>query len=109
MKPVDFRHETFETIRARVVLDRAACLAALRACGPCTTRELARRMGRDILNVRPRVTELVQLGFVVTEDAAGREGVYRALDDRLARQHIEHRIAATQSPQLDLFTTTAST
>lgn len=105
MKPIDFRNETYETIAARLVSDRAACLAALRACGPCTTRQLAAHMGRDILNVRPRITELCQLGFVQPVDTApAREGTYRAIPEAEARRHIQARIAATRNPQLDLFT-----
>ena len=79
MKPVDFRNETFSEISDRVEGDRADVLDGLRAHGPCTTRQLAERMGWDILNVRPRVTELVQLGAAEICGAHGHEGEYRAL------------------------------
>ena len=79
MKPIDFRNETFTDISARIEGDRAEILDALRASGPLTTRQLAAQMCRDILAVRPRVTELVQLGAVEICGAHGHEGIYRAL------------------------------
>jgi hypothetical protein len=79
MKPIDFRNETFRDIQARVEGDRAEILNFLRAHGPLTTRALAEQMPRDILAVRPRVTELVQLGAVEICGAQGHEGIYRAL------------------------------
>lgn len=79
MKPVDFRNETFREIADRVEGDRQDILEFLRAHGPLTTRGLAAQMDRDILAVRPRVTELVQLGAVEIAGAHGHEGIYRAL------------------------------
>jgi len=78
MKPVDFRNETFAEIYERCEGDRLAVLEALKKHGPCTTRQLAAAMEWDILTVRPRVTELAQIGAVEACDAHGHEGVYRA-------------------------------
>lgn len=79
MKPVDFRNETFADIQSRVEGDRHEVLDALRLYGPLTTRKLAEAMGLAPEFVRPRVTELVQLGAVEIAGAHGHEGVYRAL------------------------------
>ncbi|MCC6356945.1 MAG: hypothetical protein IT577_23915 [Verrucomicrobiae bacterium] len=42
-------------------------------------------MGWDILRVRPRVTELVQLGLARLDGSIFREGTYRALNWNEAR------------------------
>jgi predicted transcriptional regulator len=82
-----YRQMAWEDVQARLVDDRLAVYLALQMWGPCTTRQLARLMDRDILSVRPRVTELLQMGFAVEVevsaerrfmDRAAREGYYRA-------------------------------
>jgi hypothetical protein len=78
VKPVDFRNETFRDVLQRVNEARQAVLDALCRLGPRTTRRLARDMGWDVLDVRPRVTELYQIGAVVQVGDEGREGVYAA-------------------------------
>ena len=81
MKPTDYRNATFQDIQRQLVHLRLSVWDALAQHGPCTTRELALACGMDLLTVRPRVTELVQLGFAecVNDDQAGHEGLYRAL------------------------------
>lgn len=79
MQTIDFRNETFADLQGRLVDDRLTVLEALQRFGPLTTRQLAMAMEWDILNVRPRITELSQLGTVALCGADGREGVYRAL------------------------------
>ena len=81
MKPVDYRNATWDSLQARVSGLRMTALAALQKHGACTTRELAAASGIDILNIRPRITELIQLGLVelTPGDTRGHEGVYRAL------------------------------
>lgn len=83
MQPIDHRNTTFADLQGRLHGLRLAVLADMRQRGQGTTREIAQRSGIDILTVRPRVTELVELGFVCvvggTEHA--REGIYRALSD----------------------------
>jgi len=105
MKPIDYRNESWERVQARLVLDRARVHSALITSGPCTTRHLAAKMGWDILNVRPRVTELVQIGFAALVDRAssGYEGVYRALPFAEAKRNFEEkRRAALEANQLNL-------
>lgn len=80
-KPSDFSKATFRDLQNRLVHLRLSVYEALAHHGPCTTRELARECGIDLLTVRPRMTELVQMGFAVciNEGQDGHEGIYRAL------------------------------
>lgn len=86
MNPIDFRNETFRQLRERLSGLREQVANAWRTHGPGTTREVARKSGIDILNLRPRTTELEDLGFViVAEDQASvtpHEGVYRARSEQ---------------------------
>ena len=102
MNPIDYRNATWEDIAGRLDRNREAVYNALLRHGPATTRDLARAMGWDILNVRPRVTELFQIGFavLVQDEAHGREGIYRALEWTEARREFERRKAETQPKQL---------
>ncbi len=103
MTPVDYRNETFEGIRARVSHLRLAVYQELQSMGPSTTRELARKSGMDILTVRPRVTELIDLGWVVlATDRPGNEGIYRALSEVEARALFAQRRAAAGPVQTEL-------
>lgn len=78
MMPIDFRNETFDSLRGRLDADRQIVLQRLKDDGACTTRQLSEKMGMDVLSVRPRVTELCQMGAVELVDRHGHEGVYRA-------------------------------
>lgn len=104
MTPIDYRNGTFAHIQARLHGDRASVLEALQMHGPATTRDLAKAMGADVLSVRPRVTELVQLGMAALVEPADpqapkREGVYRALTIPEAEALFAQRRAAAQDPQ----------
>lgn len=77
MNPTQIRNESFVTLRDSLNAMRREVLVALAQHGPCTTRQLAERSGRDILTVRPRVTELCELGLVLMDGRAGHEGIYR--------------------------------
>lgn len=85
MTPSAIRDLNWTELQSRVSGLRATVHEALRMHGPCTTRQLAARAGLDILTVRPRVTELCQLGFAaevsLSPYASGlspAEGIYRA-------------------------------
>jgi hypothetical protein len=82
MKPIDFRDATWAHLQERVCGMRLRTLHALQQHGPCTTRALAAACEADVLAIRPRVTELIQLGLVqlVPGDKRGHQGVYRALE-----------------------------
>lgn len=103
MKPINIRNESFADIQARMAGDRERVYEALQTRLDCTTRELAEAMGWDILNVRPRVTELVDLEAVEIVGSRGHEGVYRARpfwawEAAFARR----KMAATTGEQLTL-------
>jgi predicted transcriptional regulator len=101
MTPIDYRNAQWEEIAARLDKNRSAVYHALQIHGPATTRELAAAMSWDVLNVRPRVTELFQLGFVeVVETEIKNEGTYRALGWTDARRNFERLKAAAQPKQL---------
>jgi len=92
---IDYRNDTWADVQPRVRGLQLAVYEALLRSGPCTTRELARRSGIDILTVRPRVTELCQLEWIalVDDDAGGHEGTYRALTLDEAKARFERRKA----------------
>lgn len=48
---------------------RAAALAELRKVGPMTPDEVAERLGRSVLSIRPRISELVTKGLVYATGA----------------------------------------
>jgi len=105
MKPIDFRNSTFRDLQRQLISLRLSVWEHLAHHRPCTTRELARECGLDILTVRPRMTELVQLGFAVcvNEEKHDREGVYRALTLAEAETFFTERQAAALGTQLELF------
>lgn len=80
MRPIDYRNETFDRLRGEMHGLRETIYRAWLAHGPCTTRELAERAGLDILTLRPRTTELVQIGAVTVDESRTEpgQGVYRA-------------------------------
>lgn len=104
MKPIDFRNTTFRDLQRQVISLRLSVWEALAQHGPCTTRELSRECGLDILTVRPRVTELLQLGFVVcTNDGqGGHEGIYQALTTAEAETLFTARQAEAREQQMSL-------
>lgn len=99
MRPVDIRNEQWADIQRWLEGDRMNVHEALRSGGPATTRELAERMGFDLLSVRPRVTELFQLGLVRLARRDGREGVYEAVSVEEARCRHE-RLQRGEAEQL---------
>lgn len=110
MKPIDYRNATWQDIRDRVDKNRREVWQSLLSRGPSTTRELASHMRWDVLNVRPRITELHQLGFVVLQEIDGKvqrrehEGVYAALNESQAMSLYRSRVQqATNETQGDLF------
>lgn len=92
----------FSELKRQLVSLRLSVYEALLEHGPCTTRELARECGIDLLTVRPRMTDLVQLGFAECIDTQGHEGRYRALtlteDERAHNERqskLEHQTEMT--------------
>ncbi|MFW6217426.1 MAG: hypothetical protein ACOC4K_00375 [Verrucomicrobiota bacterium] len=110
MKPIDFRNETFASIEGRITGQREATLRAWQRHGPCTTEELAHLSGLSILTLRPRTTELYQMGYVrlaagESEGERGKHGgVYRAATPTEAAAHFaeQRRIAVSGQAELSL-------
>jgi len=100
MKPIDFRNATWADLQERLQGQRLAVFNAWKKFGPCTTQQLAASSGLSILSLRPRTTELFQLGFIrlAEQQPAKGEGVYRARTDSEliawfnARCAVEHEV-----------------
>lgn len=56
-------HDAARSIDARAL--RETVLADLKERGPSTADECAKRLGRNVLAIRPRFSELVALGTIV--------------------------------------------
>ncbi len=102
MKPIDFRTATWESIQKRLAGLRLEVHQALELYGPCTTRQLAAASGIDILSVRPRVTELVEMGYAECTGGKGNEGTYAARSEYCARMYFQQRQGREQDPQMQL-------
>lgn len=90
MKPEDIRDASWNGLKEEMVGVRYVVWGVLRECGPATTRQLAELTRMDLLIVRPRVTELCQLGFAALVGRENREGVYVARSfDEARRAHAE--------------------
>ena len=86
MIATDLRNTNFETLRESLAERRAEIYQAVGQHGPGTTRLLAQRSGIDLLTLRPRVTELEQLGLV-------------ACVDRIVIDGIAHGVYAVTAPE----------
>lgn len=105
MIPVDFRNITFADLKARGLEgQRARVLAAWVAHGPCTTRELEARSGIPLLSLRPRTTELLELGLVrvAERQPVKGEGTYRAATETEAFDHFNRQRGLAVSGQREL-------
>ena len=104
MQPIDYRNETFAAVQSRICGQRAAVLSAWLKHGPATTAELAERSGLSILTLRPRTTELVELGFVRLAEVqtAKGEGTYTAVSPAEAAAHFHRSQIAALNPQTEL-------
>lgn len=65
-----------------------------------TTDAIAQRTGLPLLTVRPRVTELCQVGLAEFVDRVGHHGRYRAISIRAACR--THLLAHTPARQQEL-------
>jgi hypothetical protein len=86
MTSTEIRDVNFSQLRQRVLSgQRMLVYRAWIDHGPGTTRQIAQRSGIDILNVRPRTTELLKCGALIEMDndqetpfpVGLREGIYR--------------------------------
>lgn len=88
----DIRNATWLDVQKRVSKDMVEVHEAWQTHGPCTTRELAERSGLSLLTLRPRTTDLYQIGLVACEGKKGREGgVYKHVTHQTAAQTWQRR------------------
>lgn len=103
MKPIDIRNETWESIQSRIECDRKSVWLAYKQYGPCTTRELARKMDLTIFTVRPRTTELLDM-FLVELTGRNREGgIYSHVPAHIAKARYEATREKILADQMELF------
>ncbi len=79
MNTTAIRDMTFEEIRDELDGPRHHVWDWLFARGPATTTAIADGTGIGLLTVRPRVSELVAMGFAECVGRQRREGIYRAI------------------------------
>lgn len=105
MRPIDLRNDTWLDVQRHVRGDRRRVYAAWQKHGPCTTEELARVTGISILTLRPRTTELHQMGLVDLAGKTGTRGFYIAVGEAEAqyRFYEKQRALESQETQLTLF------
>ncbi len=78
MRTTNLHDATFEKIRAGLSSRQRDIYRAWIIHGPVTTRRLAALGEMDLLNVRPRTTELVRFGLIELTGHSHGEGTYRA-------------------------------
>lgn len=99
---LDVRDQNFLSLRDSLDENRREVLCDLAAHGPCTTRQLADATRRDILSIRPRVTELLQLGLVILHGRTEGQGIYRIADQSEWEQFRQRHLEETTTGQLQM-------
>lgn len=121
MKPIDFRNENFEALRGRLADKRervwmdwqhyemAKEMSGQSVVIGSTTREVCEHMERDILQFRPRCTELYQIGALMlceTQNAEpgtrNHEGRYRLRTTDEWKAWLEQQRQSATSGQLQM-------
>ena len=98
LSPEQIRDMNWEQLQAHVQGLRQSALALCARFGPGTTREIAAAGGWDVLSLRPRVTELVQLGLLRLVGKRGGEGIYGAVPIGEVRARMEREAADRARP-----------
>jgi predicted ArsR family transcriptional regulator len=98
MNATDIRDMTFDEIRDELDGPRHRVWEWLFSHGPATTSAIAEGTGIGLLTVRPRVSELVAMGFAECTGREKREGVYRAITVAQAQARYAEARAETQLP-----------
>lgn len=102
MKPIDYRNDTWDRLRALVTSNRARVYdawLALRELGPSTTVEASTHSGISLLSFRPRTTELLQLGLIELTGGRNGEGLYLALDPQEAERRFARLANAARADE----------
>jgi len=101
--PKTIRDANWEQIRDHLAGPRQAVHAWLLAHGRATTNRIAQGTGISLLTVRPRVTELVQLGYAAcTGRNFRREGIYEAVPVERVRAEHEAALLAARDAELQM-------
>jgi hypothetical protein len=90
MKPIDIRIDTWQSIQGRIDDDRKTVLEGFRTYGPCSTRELEKKIGLSLFTIRPRTTELIQCFLVELAGRGPEGGIYAAVDPIIAEARFNH-------------------
>lgn len=101
MNPEDIKRMSWAEIQGALVNMRQTIFLGFFDHGPCTNKHLAATLNIGLDSVRPRTTELVDLGLVECVGTSGRQGIYQAVPAAIARDRHEHKMA-TQQLQLKL-------
>jgi hypothetical protein len=100
MVPIDYRNATFSDLKSRLSGLRIQVYQAFLDYGPGTTKQIADRSGLSLLTLRPRTTELLDLGFVELIGGEGHEGIYRARSMAEVEAFHHARVRDLADPQL---------
>ena len=105
MKPIDIRDDNWARIRDNLSDLQLEVHELYRRFGPCTTRELADFAPHiSLFTIRPRTTELLQLGLITFVNRKDAQGIYAAVSMEDAERNFQERVrTARQTAQLDLF------
>lgn len=98
----DIKLDNWQAVQSRLTDHRLAVWQALAHRGESTSRKLANYMDEDVLTIRPRLTELLQMGFVILTGKVGHEGTYRACSREEARRAFDLKQSQSNNPQLEM-------
>jgi hypothetical protein len=91
--PAQIRDETFRNLQAGMTAKRREVLDAFRTFGPGTTWQVAQRRGISILTLRPRATDLLQMGLLELVGRNEEGGIYQAVEmDEAVRRAVALRL-----------------
>lgn len=100
MKSTDPRDFTWDEIRDSLHGKRERIWTWLRSNGPATTTGISTGTEIPLLTVRPRVSELVALGWIDCVGRENREGVYHAIAAETCLSRYQEAIRESQLPLL---------
>ena len=103
MLPTDISCQNFAEMRSHLGECRERIYRAWLRFGPCTTKELSGLSGENLLTLRPRTTELLQVGALELVGADGANGIYTARRlDAWERFFNEQKLTAKSQLSLNL-------
>lgn len=91
IKSITWQHRRDHLQGFRETVWKGLSFARLYHQRPVTTREVATMLHLDVLMVRPRITELVQLGFARCAKKQGHEGLYEPISLQESQANFERQ------------------